>query len=49
MDEILMDSANSPEDFVSTIKEFHLESLNDLQVLQGAGINPLRVLGVESS
>lgn len=49
MDENLMDSANSPEDFVSTIKEFHLESLNDLQVLQRAGINPLKVLGVESS
>lgn len=49
MEEILMDSASSPENFVSTIKEFHLESLNDLQVLLGAGINPLKVLGVESS
>ena len=49
MDEILMDSARSPEDFVFTIKEFHLENLNDLQVLQGEGINPLKVLGVESS
>ena len=43
-----MDSASSPEDSVSTIKEFHLESLNDLQVLQGGGINSLSVLGVES-
>jgi len=47
-DLVLMDSANTPEDFVSTIKEFHLEDMGELQVLQGAGINPLKVLGVES-
>jgi formylmethanofuran dehydrogenase subunit E-like metal-binding protein len=46
MDEILMDFASSPEDFVSTIK-FHLESLNDLLVLQAAGANPQKVLGLE--
>ncbi len=47
-DLVLMDSADTPEDFVSTIKEFPLESMSELQALQGAGVNPLKVLGVES-
>ncbi len=47
-DQVLMDAADSPEEFVSTIKEFHLENNDELLALQGAGINPLKVLGVES-
>lgn len=47
-DFVLMDAADSPEEFVSTIKEFHLESTEELQVLQGAGVHPLKVLGVET-
>jgi formylmethanofuran dehydrogenase subunit E-like metal-binding protein len=43
-----MDSANTPEKYITTIKEFHLESAEELQVLQGAGIHPLKVLGVET-
>jgi formylmethanofuran dehydrogenase subunit E-like metal-binding protein len=41
-----MDSADTPEDSVTTIKEFHLESAEELQVLQSAGVHPLKVLGV---
>jgi len=47
-DEILMDSAKTPEDFVSTIMEFHLYNVDELQALEGAGLNPLKVLGVEN-
>ena len=47
-DFVLMDAADSPEEFVSTIKEFHLESTEELQALQGAGVHPLKVLGVET-
>jgi formylmethanofuran dehydrogenase subunit E-like metal-binding protein len=44
----LMDSADTPENFVSTIKEFHLENNDELVALQSAGVNPLKVLGVET-
>ena len=43
-----MDSADTPEDYVTIIKQFHLESTEELQVLQGAGVHPLKVLGVIS-
>ncbi len=43
-----MDSADTPEYYVATIKEFHLESTEELQALQGAGVHPLKVLGVEA-
>ncbi|NPV61962.1 MAG: hypothetical protein HPY61_04915 [Methanotrichaceae archaeon] len=49
IDEIVMDSASYPQNSVTAIKESHLENLNDLQFLQGAGVNPLKVLGMESS
>ncbi len=41
-----MDSADTPENYVTTIKEFHLESREELQALQSAGVHPLKVLGV---
>jgi len=47
-DLILMDAADSPETFVSTIKEFSLENEDELLALQGAGVHPLKVLGVMS-
>ncbi len=47
-DIILMDAADSPETFVSTIKEFSLENEDELLALQGAGVHPLKVLGVMS-
>ena len=47
-DIILMDAADSPETFVSTIKEFSLADEDELFALQGAGVHPLKVLGVMS-
>lgn len=47
-DIILMDAADSPETFVSTIKEFSLANEDELFALQGAGVHPLKVLGVMS-
>jgi formylmethanofuran dehydrogenase subunit E-like metal-binding protein len=46
-DLVLMDAADTPEEFVSTIKEFSLANNDELVALQGAGVNPLKVLGVE--
>jgi hypothetical protein len=43
-----MDAADSPETFVSTIKEFSLADEDELFALQGAGVHPLKVLGVMS-
>jgi formylmethanofuran dehydrogenase subunit E-like metal-binding protein len=43
-----MDSADTPEDYVTTIKEFHLDNNEELLALQDAGTNPLKVLGVET-
>jgi formylmethanofuran dehydrogenase subunit E-like metal-binding protein len=48
MDVLLMDAADTPENFVSTIKEFHLDNNDELVALQAAGVNPLKVLGVET-
>ena len=45
-DVILMDAADSPEEFVSTIKDFDLSNNDELIALQGAGVHPLKVLGV---
>ena len=45
-DVVLMDAIDSPEDFVSTIKEFSLSNNNELVALQSAGVHPLKVLGV---
>lgn len=45
-DYVLMDAADSPEEFVSTIKEFSLANNDELMALQGAGVHPLKVLGV---
>ena len=47
-DFVLMDAADSPEEFVSTIKEFSLANNDELVALQGAGVHPLKVLGVIS-
>ena len=47
-DIVLMDAADAPEEFVSTIKEFSLANNDELVALQGAGVNPLKVLGVET-
>ena len=47
-DIVLMDSADSPQEFVSTIKEFSLANNDELLALQGAGVHPLKVLGVIS-
>ncbi|MDF0589760.1 FmdE family protein [Candidatus Methanocrinis natronophilus] len=47
-DIILMDAVDSPETFVSTIKEFSLADEDELFALQGAGVHPLKVLGVMS-
>ena len=47
-DLVLMDAADSSEEFVSTIKEFSLANNDELTALQGAGVHPLKVLGVIS-
>ena len=45
---IMMDAADTPETFVSTIKEFSLANEDELLALQGAGVHPLKVLGIMS-
>lgn len=44
-DLVLMDAANSSEEYVTAIKEFSLEDNDELIALQGAGVHPLKVLG----
>jgi len=42
----IVENAENPELYVTTLKEFHLESSDDLTVLQSAGVNPYKVLGL---
>lgn len=48
MDLKLIDYQDRPEEMVSTIKEFRCESQDDFNALTYAGVNPLKVLGVET-
>ncbi|MDD4255121.1 MAG: FmdE family protein [Methanofollis sp.] len=48
MDLKLIDYRDRPEEMVTTLSEFRCESPNDFAALASAGVNPLKVLGVEA-
>lgn len=48
MDLKLIDYQDHPEEVVSTIKGFRCDSQDDFNALTYAGVNPLKVLGVET-
>ncbi|WP_220680779.1 FmdE family protein [Methanofollis formosanus] len=47
MDLELIDYVDRPEELVTTVKEFRCESPEEFAMLTYAGVNPLKVLGVE--